>query len=268
MGLEVRFWQVGNSLVVDYLDSDRSRARLASPFVRFINPRDPSKSVHGTAQVRMAREKTSNLEPGGKRRREDGILRARKKSRTAATASYENVELQDEALQLEEKILESRTNYNSIYTLLEYLQQEDELKDEKTIAAVALCRIFCRLMARGSLSKPQESSSNESMIMQWLRQRLREYERGLLRMFKSNNIGTQSIALTVLMRLLKEEASHLGQSADTLWQEGLFGQLVQTLIEEEVVEEIRIEFMERYVLTYEDVRYHTFACLAYVPKPI
>ena len=216
----------------------------------------------------MVREQTNNLEPGGKRRREDGILHARKKSRTAATVSYENVELQDEALQLEEKILESRTNYNSIYTLLEYVQQEVELKNEKIIAAVALCRIFCKLMARGSLSKPQEGSRNESMIMQWLRRRLREYEQGMLRMLKSKSVGTQSVALTVLMRLLKEEASHLNQSADTFWQEGIFWQLVQTLIEEDVVDEIRIEFMERYVLTYEDVRYHTFACLAYVPKPM
>ena len=215
----------------------------------------------------MVRESTSNLETGEKRRRKDGILHARKKSRTVATVSYENIELQDEALQLEEKILESRTNYNSIYALLKSLQQEVEPKNEKSIAAVALCRIFCKLMARGSLSKPQESSSSEVMIWQWLRERLHDYEQGLLRMLKSNNIGTQSIALTVLMRLLKDEASHLNQSAEILWQEGIFWQMVQTLIEEEVVEEVRTEFVERYVLKYEDVRYHTFACLAYVPKP-
>ena len=217
----------------------------------------------------MARENTSNPEPGEKRRRKDGTLHARKKSRTAATISYKNIELQDEALQLEEKILESRTNYNSIQTLLKYLQQENELKNEKTIAAVALCRIFCKLMARGSLSKLQESSSNELVIMQWLRERLLDYEQGLLRMLKSKSIGTQSIALTVLMRLLKDEASYLNQSADNLcWQEGIFWQLVQTLIEEEVVEETRTEFVERYVVKYEDVRYHTFACLAYVLEPI
>ena len=215
----------------------------------------------------MVRESTSNLETGDKRRRKDGIHHARKKSRTVATVSHENIELQDKALQLEEKILESRTNYNSIHTLLKCLQQEDELKNEKQIAAVALCRIFCKLMARGSLSKLQESSSDEVMIMQWLRERLHDYEQGLLRMLRSNNIGTQSIALTVLMQLFKDEASHLNQSAHMLWQEGIFWQLVQTLIEEEVVEEVRTEFVERYVVKYEDVRYYTFACLAYVPKP-
>ena len=210
----------------------------------------------------MVRESISSLETGEKRRRKDGIHHARKKSRTVATVSHENIELQDEALQLEEKILESRTNYNSIHTLLKCLQQEDELKNEKTIATVALCRIFCKLMARGSLSKLHESSSNEVIIMQWLKERLHDYEQGLLRMLKSNNIGTQSIALTVLMRLLKDEASHLNQSAEVLWQEGIFWQMVQTLIEEEVVEEVRTEFVETYVVKYEDVRYHTFACLA------
>ena len=215
----------------------------------------------------MVRESISSLETGEKRRRKDGIHHARKKSRTVATVSHENIELQDEALQLEERILESRTNYNSIHTLLKCLQQEDEPKNEKTIATVALCRIFCKLMARGSLSKLHESSSNDFIIMQWLKERLHDYEQGLLRMLKSNNIGTQSIALTVLMRLLKDEASHLNQSAEILWQEGIFWQLVQTLIEEQVVEEVRTEFVERYVVKYEDVRYYTFACLAYVPKP-
>ena len=214
----------------------------------------------------MVRESTDNLELGEKRRRQDTSLHARKKSRTVATVSHENIELQDEALQLEEKILESRTNYNSIHTLLKCLQQGDELKIEETIAAVALCRIFCKLMARGSLSKLQESSRDEIMVMQWLRERLHDYEQGLLRMLRSNNSGTQSIALAILMRLLKYEASHLDQSADSIWQEGIFWQLVQTLIEDEVVEETRIEFAERYVVKYEDVRYYTIVCLAYVLK--
>ena len=222
----------------------------------------------GTAPVTMAREDTNNLKLGEKRRRKGGILHARKKSRNAAPVPYEDVEFQDEALRLEEKILESRTNYNSIHTLLKCLQQEDELKNEQEIAAVALCRIFCKLLARGSLGKLQESSSNDLVIMQWLRERLHDYEQGLLRMLKSKNIGTPSIALNILMRLLKDEASHLNQTADVLWQEGIFGQLIQTLIEEEVVEETRTEFVEGYVVKYEDVRYYTFACVAYVSKPI
>lgn len=183
------------------------------------------------------------------------------------TVSPEEVDFQDQALQLEDKILQSRTNYNSIHTLLAYVQQNDGAETERIIAAVALCRVFCRLMARGSFSKLRENSGNEVTIMQWLRERLHDYEQGLLRMLRTKNIGTQSTTLTVLMRLVKEKASHSNQSEDAFWQGGLFGQLVQTLIEEEVTAETRTAFVQKYVEEYEDVWFHTFACLAYVLKP-
>ena len=183
------------------------------------------------------------------------------------TVSPEEVDFQEQALQLEDKILQSRTNYNSIHTLLAYVQKKDGAETESIIAAVALCRVFCRLMARGSFSKLRENSGNEVTIMQWLRERLHDYEQGLLRMLRTKNTGTQSTTLTVLMRLVKEKASHSNQSEDAVWQGGLFGQLVQTLIEEEVTEETRTAFVQKYVEEYEDVRFHTFACLAYVSKP-
>ena len=183
------------------------------------------------------------------------------------TVSPEQVDFQDQALQLEDKILQSRTNYNSIHTLLAYVQQKDGAETDRIIAAVALCRVFCRLMARGSFSKLRGNSGNEVTIMQWLRERLHDYEQGLLRMLRTKNTGTQSTTLTVLMRLVKEKASHSNQSEDAVWQGGLFGQLVQTLIEEEVTEETRTAFVQKYVEEYEDVRFHTFACLAYVSKP-
>lgn len=180
--------------------------------------------------------------------------------------SPEKADFQNQALQLVEKILGSRTNYNSIHTLLEYLQNEDKVKNERLVAAVALCRVFCGLMAGGSLSRLRESSCNESTIMQWLRGRLQDYEQGLLRMLRTDDIGTQSAALTVLVRLVKEKASHLNQSEDATWHNGLFGKLVQALIAEEVFEEIRAEFVEIYARKYEDIRFYTFACLAYVPN--
>ena len=216
----------------------------------------------------MARETTSKLEPGKRRDREDRTLHARKKGRTMATELSEKVDFQDEALQLEENVLGSQTNYNSIHTILKCLHQEDEMENEKIIAAVALCRIFCKLMARGSLGKPKESSGNEVTIIQWLRERLHDCEQGLLRMLKSKSIRTQSTALTILMRLLKEQASHLNQSADIIWQGGLFWQLIQSLVEAEIFDEIRNEFVENYIVKYEDVRFYTLACLAYVPMPL
>ena len=214
----------------------------------------------------MARATTSGLESRRKRKRKDETSQASKKSRTAVVDTPQEVDFQDQALQLEEEILESQTNYNSILTLLRHLQENNGADDEDVIAAVALCRVFCRLMAGGNLSKLRESSANEATIVQWLRERLYDYEKELLRMFGNESIGKQSTALTIVMRLVKEKASYLNQSEDAFWQNGLFRQLVQTLIEEEVAEETRSEFVEKYVEKYDDVRYYTFASLAYVPS--
>lgn len=213
----------------------------------------------------MARATTSGLEPGNKRKRKDEVSYASKKSRTAAVDSPRD--FQDQALQLGEKILESRTNYNSLHTLLEHLKQNDGADDKDIIAAVALCRVFCRLMAGGKLSKPQERSGNEAMTVQWLRERMRDYEMALLRMLRKANNSKQGTALTVVVRLAKAKASYLNLSEDAVWQNGLFGQIVQALVEEEVAEETRAEFVEKYVGGYDDVRYYTFACLAYVSSP-
>ena len=216
----------------------------------------------------MASATTSGPEPGKKRKRKDEIRHASKKSRTAAVDSPQKVDFKDQALQLEEQILESRTNFNSIHTLLEYLQNDDGAEDDDVIAAVALFRVFSRLMARGDLSKPREISGNEATIVQWLKEKMLDCERGLLGMLKNVNIGKQSTALTVVMRLVKEKASHLNRSEDAIWHNDLFGQLVQTLIEEQVAEETRAEFIKTYIENYDDVRYYTFACLGYIPSPL
>lgn len=215
----------------------------------------------------MAKATTSRVEPGKKRKRKDETFRISKKSRTVTVDSPREVDFQDQALQLEEKIFQSRTNYNNIHTLLQYLQEKVGALDEDIVAAVTLCRVFCRLMAGGNLSKLREGSGNEATIVQWLRERLQDYEQGLLRLLRNGGTGKQSTALTVVMRLVKEKALHLNQSEDAVWQNGLFGKLVQTLIEENVAEETRTEFVEKYVEKYDDVRYYTFACLAYVSSP-
>ena len=210
----------------------------------------------------MAGTITSGLEPGKKRKRKDEAPHASKKSRMVVVDSPLKVDFQDQALQLEKEILESRTHYNSIHTLLKYLQENDGAENENIVAAVALCRVFCRLMAGGNLSKFPKSSGNEATIVQWLRERLQDYEQGLLRMLADKNIAKQRTALTVVVRIVREKALHLNLSEDAVWQNGLFGKLVHTLIEEEIAEETRAEFVEKYVERYNDVRYYTFACLA------
>ena len=217
----------------------------------------------------MAKTTTSNQEPGtGRKRKRIGeTCHAQLKPREIVQPAQ--VDFQGRALQLEEKILASRTNYNDIHTLLGYLQSNGVSEEEEMIiAAVTLCRVFCKLMARGNLSKTQEASSNEATIVHWLKERLQDYEQALLRMLRNANAVTQSTALTMILRLFKEQALNLDLSEKAVWQNGVFGHLIRTLVEEEVVEETRLEFVEKYVEGHEDVRYYTFACLGLVLNPL
>ena len=209
-------------------------------------------------------ELTNGLDTAKKRKRKDVPSESSKRKRVASKESSEKYDLQDDILSLEEKILESRNNYNSIHTLLDYLQSSDHGSEKGVLAAVALCRVFCRLMAGGSLNRHREKAGNENTIAQWLGERLQDYENRLLNMLKELDIGRQSTALTLLMRLVKEKAAHLNNIKESVWRDGIFGKLVYTLVEDQVVEEIRADVVEKYVEKYDDVRYYTFALLAYV----
>ena len=207
---------------------------------------------------------TNGLDPTKKRKRKDAPSESSKRKRVASKEPSEEPDLQDDILSLEEKILESRINYNSIHTLLGYLGSSDHGSEKNVLAAVALCRVFCRLMAGGSLNKHKEKAGNENTIAQWLGERLQDYENELLKMFTEPDVGRQSTALTLLMRLVKEEAAHLNNVKGSIWRDGMLEKLVHKLLDDEVAEEIRAAFVENYVEKYDDVRYYTFALLAYV----
>ena len=207
---------------------------------------------------------TNGPEPAKKRKRKDAPSESSKRKRVASKESSKESDLQDDILSLEEKILESRNNYNSIHTLLAHLRSSDHGSEKNALAAVALCRVFCRLMASGSLNKHREKAGNENTIAQWLGERLQDYENELLKMLKEPDVGRQSTALTLLLRLVKEEAAHLNNLKESVWRDGIFEKLVHKLVEDEVAEETRAGFVEKYVEKYDDVRYYTFALLAYV----
>ena len=207
---------------------------------------------------------TNGLDPVKKRKRKDAPCENSKRKRVASKESSEESDLQDDILSLEEKILESRNNFNSIHTLLDYLRSSNYGSEKNVLAAVALCRVFCRLMAGGSLNRHREKAGNENTIAQWLGERLQDYENELLKTLKEPDVGKGSTALTLLMRLVKEEAAHLDNLKESIWRDGIFGKLVHKLLEDEVVEETRAGFVEKYVEKYDDVRYYTFALLAYV----
>jgi U3 small nucleolar RNA-associated protein 19 len=163
-------------------------------------------------------------------------------SSTDATSNRKKKSPRDEVERLEAEIQQSRQNYNNIAKLVAMAKQQD------TNAMVALCRVFCRLIAGGNLRKSKDTPQNEVVIVQWLKERYSEYTNLLLETLDSS-------ILKLAMRLVKEESREDGDSA---WKFGFFGRLVQTLFLGEHAEPILQDFMREWAFVYDDVRFYTF----------
>lgn len=175
-----------------------------------------------------------------------------------------NAIVEQEILLLESQILESREHYNKIPTLLRYCRDHNVHSKRSILAAVALCRIFCRLVAIGSMSKPRDAPENEIIIVQWLRSQLTSYNTILLNLLNTADLGVQNTALTLLMRLLKDGADSLNLTPEKSWRDGAFPSLILKMVCSITAIMVREEFVEKYLRPYDDVRYYTFACLRYV----
>lgn len=184
------------------------------------------------------------------------------KRRATERDTADNGDPQAQILLLENQILESRRNYNNIAILLAYLNKPDRRQDQDVAAAVALCRIFSRLSVAGNLSKTKNTPENETVIVDWLKERYRGYIEALLGLFEHGDLARQSTALTLLLRLLKTDAAYVNPGEERTWRTGLFLKLIRALIDAEAGQEVREEFVEKYVEKYDDIRYYTFANIA------
>ncbi|KAK3067618.1 Maturation and nuclear export of 40S ribosomal subunits interacting protein, partial [Teratosphaeriaceae sp. CCFEE 6253] len=103
--------------------------------------------------------------PLRKRKREDGVkTKSRKAPRTAITGES----TQSRILALEEQILQGREHYNNIVELQTLPQKYGTKPKAATLAAVSLCRVFCRLIAEEALVKSDRSSDPNAQIAKWL----------------------------------------------------------------------------------------------------
>ena len=166
-------------------------------------------------------------------------------------------------LELESQIGASRRHYNKLVTLMNFCWNQDSHDDgeESTLAVVAVCRIFCRLMASGKMSRYHDTSHSDAVVVQWLHDRYNDYKEILLNAFSRNDTSNQSTALTLIMRLFKEEATHLRKSDETLWRTGTFAKALKALMDVGPSAAVQDEFMQKYFQEYDDVRFHTFAQL-------
>lgn len=191
---------------------------------------------------------------------ESGIGKKRKRTAVQNAASPPSAtHAANEVLKLENQILESRRHYNNIVRLLEYLKKPDaEDDDQSFIAAVALCRVFCRLLAGGKMSKLQGISNDETLIIDWLRERLKEYKNILIPKLASQKPEWSQLALTLPLQMMKEEVAYLRAPNDTAWRKGTFAILLQKLADGTTPEATRGLFVKNYLVEFDDIRYYTF----------
>ncbi|EME49277.1 hypothetical protein DOTSEDRAFT_121760 [Dothistroma septosporum NZE10] len=199
-----------------------------------------------------------------RKRAPNGATVSTKPRKALKTTSSEHI--QTRVLLLEEQILESREHYNNIVELQQLAENVDKKPKSAVIAAVALCRVFCRLIAGEKMVKQIGASEADVQVVQWLKERLRHYVQSLLGWIGSPEATQESTALTLLMRIVKEEASGEGNKAEHSWRndKATFVVLVRRLLQSDDAESARQEFVDKFVEEHDDVRFYTFAALKQV----
>lgn len=197
---------------------------------------------------------------GKKRRRE---LQPEDPSKVRSKSTLKHVVLasapQDQINLLETQIYESRRHYNNIVTLLSLTKPGDTKRQTRVAACVALCKVYCRLLASRAMVKSKDTAEEEIVIIQWLRERYSEFSAQLLQNL-SNPTECES-SLTLLFQLVKYESNQEKGLGESVWKQGVFGKLVDVLVGLEESGEVLPLFIEE-VNRYDDIRYYTFKNIA------
>lgn len=201
---------------------------------------------------------------GNHKRKREGTAKLKgSKPRKAPKTTSRSDSTQADILLLEEQIFESRENYNNIVELQSLLANAEKKPKTATLAAVALCRVFCRLVAQEKFVKRKEDTTEDAQIIQWLKERLRQYVGSMLGWIGSPDATRESTALTLLMRVVKEEVSQESRRSEQAWRtdRSTFFLTVKALVEATDAEAARLEFVEKYVEEHDDVRFFTMLAL-------
>ncbi|PYH97820.1 CBF-domain-containing protein [Aspergillus ellipticus CBS 707.79] len=191
----------------------------------------------------------------------DAAVPASKPSKRRAVADTQSADAKVDIQQLEDQISESRKYYNNIATLISMLSADDAAKKPNMAVAVALCRVFSRLIAGGNMTETSRAAENEKVIVAWLKERCREYQRLLLSIIRESDSSSQITALTLCLCLINERATHLPGDDIHVWSSGLFKGIFESVVEATNGQAVLSEFIEK-AKEFEDVRYFTFMQLA------
>lgn len=202
--------------------------------------------------------------PSRKRKRED---RASTKLNGPKSTKVDKItdlgSAQARILLWEEQILDSREHYGNISKLQDLSNDDENQPRTASFAAVALCRVFCRLIAGDYLVKRRGASDEDAKAAQFLKHQLREYVRTVANWIGCPDATKESTALTLLMRIVKEEVLQESARAEQAWRTptSTFFALIKRLLDISDAEGARHEFVEKYVEAHDDVRFYAFSAI-------
>ncbi|KAF5654492.1 NOC4 nucleolar protein [Fusarium heterosporum] len=185
------------------------------------------------------------------------------KRRRSSTSSNESEDPNAKILLMEQGILESRKNYNDITVLLSTANDFKNESPESMLATVALCRIFLRLLAQGSLISKKTLSEKDLVVVGWLKDQFGEFKKTLLALLRDEELAPT--ALTLCMRTLKAEGEYLYDKDEYTFPRAFLRDIVAALFKSENGEVIKA-YVEEFVEQYDDIRYFTFNAVKYVVK--
>lgn len=199
-----------------------------------------------------------------KRKRTSATEKPTKKRRASSGDEEAEEDPNAKILLMEQGILESRKNYNDIAVLLTQAQDFATGKPESMLSTVALCRIFMRLLAQGSLIAKKSLSEKETVVVGWLKDQFGQFKAVLLELLGEEEVA--STALTLCMRILKAEGQHLYDKAEYTFPRAFMEDIVTRLIAADN-DEVRQAFIEEFAEQFDDIRYYTFKSTKYVCHP-
>ncbi|KAM3503121.1 hypothetical protein MY11210_008826 [Beauveria gryllotalpidicola] len=179
--------------------------------------------------------------------------------RQRAASSEDEEDPNAEILLMEQGILESKKNYNNIAVLLRKAADLTSGNPEAMFSTVALCRIFMRLLAQGSLVSKKSLSEKDQVVVGWLRDQFGQFKDVLLDLLGEDDVA--ATALTLCMRILKTEGEYLRDMSDYAFPREFLAKIVKNIIASEN-DEIRKVYIEEFAEQYDDIRYYTFASVA------
>ena len=161
---------------------------------------------------------------------------------------------------IEENVSTSQLCYNQIAHLIQYAKAQ-EAQGFSQAATLALCRIFSRFFAAGVLSTTRCPTNEDGIISQWLRGRYYEFIEFLFNSIATANHEGQRLAVNTLMHLAREDS--LCSIVNLVNRKTVIFRLLETFITRNSYHNIRREFLQKFVDSYDDLQAYTFDALSY-----